>query len=194
MKYFLFMLLSLTILTSPAQDSCFLRPTFEPLSISMNIDSIHLLLKNYNQTFIGCKAPDINCTGTKGETISTSKLKGKVTVLNFWFTHCKPCVNEFPSLNKLVDNYALKDVQFISFAMDAPNVLDTFITVHPLKYTLVPKATPQIADFKISSYPTNIVLDKNWRVLAIITGGEADKTQLTNYSKLKVYIDEALMH
>ena len=121
-----------------AQDSCFMRPTLEPLAITRNIDSIHLLLKDYCQSFTGCKGPEINCTGMEGTQVTPGMLSGKVTVLNFWFTHCVPCVAEFSSLNKLAQDYAGKDVRFISFALDKKAVLDTFLISHPLNYTIIP--------------------------------------------------------
>ena len=177
---------------SHAQDSCFTRPLLEPLEITRNADSLHLIMKAYNDGFNGCKAPALNCTGLDGRKINTKELQGKVTVLNFWFTHCKPCVGEFASLNKLVDTYKDKGVEFISFAMDKKAVLDSFLVTHPLKYEVVAEATSVMADFKISSYPTNIILDKNWRVVQILTGGQGDDDKLKNYLRIKPFIDEAL--
>jgi thiol-disulfide isomerase/thioredoxin len=191
-KYYLFILLFPASLKSFSQDSCFMRPALEPLEITRNIDSIHLLLKAYNEAFKGCKAPDLNCTSIDNVSINSKDLRGKVTVLNFWFTHCKPCVAEFASLNKLVDTYRANDVQFISLAIDKKAVIDTFLASHPLQYAVVPGATSIMADFKISSYPTNIILDKDWRVVQIITGGEGEQDNLKNYSRIKSFIDEVL--
>ena len=192
MKSILSALLLLLFGKSFSQDSCFLRPALEPLEITRNIDSIHVLMKAYNEGFNGCKAPDLNCTSLNGAIINSKDNHRKVTVLNFWFTHCKPCVAEFASLNKLVDTYKDKGVEFISFAMDKKAVLDSFLISHPLQYNIVPGATSIMADFKISSYPTNIILDKDWRVVEIVTGGEGDDDKMKNYSRIKAFIDKAL--
>ena len=192
MKFSLSILLLSTLLLSTAQDACFKRAALEPLEITRNIDSLHLIMKAYNDAFIGCKAPTLNCTSMTGTNVNSTSFKGKVTVLNFWFTHCKPCVAEFASLNKLVETYQDKGVQFISFAMDKKAVLDSFLITHPLQYTVIPGATSIMDTFKISSYPTNMILDKEWRVVQIITGGDGGDDKLHNYNRIKAFIDEAL--
>jgi len=45
-----------------------------------------------------------------GKVISLSSLKGKVVILSFWATWCEPCVEEFPSFLKLLDEYPEKVV------------------------------------------------------------------------------------
>ncbi len=46
----------------------------------------------------------------KGEQVSMASLKGKIVVLSFWATWCEPCVEEFPSLIKLLDEFPDKVV------------------------------------------------------------------------------------
>ncbi len=49
--------------------------------------------------------------------------KGKVVVLNFWATWCGPCVDEFPDLVKLHDQYADKGLVVLGVSMDEPDDL-----------------------------------------------------------------------
>ncbi len=53
-----------------------------------------------------------------GKTIDSlrASAKGRVLVLNFWATWCKPCLEEFPHLVKLQQTYASRglDVVFVS--------------------------------------------------------------------------------
>lgn len=46
---------------------------------------------------IGSAAPDFTIQDSD-RTVSLHDLKGKVIVLNFWASWCKPCVDEMPSL------------------------------------------------------------------------------------------------
>ena len=45
--------------------------------------------------------------------------KGKVVLINFWATWCKPCVKEFPELVKLYNNYKEKGFELVFVSVDA---------------------------------------------------------------------------
>ena len=66
--------------------------------VDNNNDLKAVFLKLINYEF----ASDFNATDLEGNEYSLSNLKGKIRVLNFWFTTCKPCVEEIPALNELV--------------------------------------------------------------------------------------------
>ncbi|MBP9191789.1 MAG: TlpA family protein disulfide reductase [Ignavibacteria bacterium] len=44
--------------------------------------------------------------------------KGKVILFNYWATWCKPCVEEFPDLLKLNNDYKDKDFSIIFVSLD----------------------------------------------------------------------------
>lgn len=44
-----------------------------------------------------------------------------MTVVNIWGTFCGPCIQEMPTLGKLAEEYAEKNVQFIGLVGDAIN-------------------------------------------------------------------------
>jgi thiol-disulfide isomerase/thioredoxin len=46
--------------------------------------------------------------------------KGKVVLYNFWATWCHPCVQEFPDLVKLYNNYKDKNFVIVFVSMDMP--------------------------------------------------------------------------
>ncbi len=51
-----------------------------------------------------CIDKTINLIGTD-ETFSVSNNIGKITVINFWYTGCGPCVAELPHFNKIYNEY-----------------------------------------------------------------------------------------
>jgi peroxiredoxin len=50
---------------------------------------------------IGATAPDFEWTGEDGETLRLSTYRGKVVVVNFWATWCRPCRREMPALQRV---------------------------------------------------------------------------------------------
>ena len=197
MKKFLFILFAILSLHTYSQSPCFSQQTFDMMDYQKkkgempNVDTLNYYLEKYVHSFDGCQAPELKGTTSQGKQIDSKKLKGKVTVLNFWFTHCRPCVGEFPSLNKLVEEYGNKKVNFISLALDKKEKVDSFLITHPLKYEVIADATKTIEAFKMNSYPINIVLDKKWRVIKILAGGES-KNKPSNYERIKEYIEKGL--
>ena len=53
----------------------------------------------------GEPALDFIAKDLNGNIYKLSDFRGKVVVLNFWFTKCGPCVAEMPALNELVAFY-----------------------------------------------------------------------------------------
>lgn len=92
---------------------------------------------------VGCKAPDFKVRSLEGDTLELSKLRGKVVVLNFWFTSCAPCLAELPGLNDLVDKFKNREVVFIAFEkknnerVGDYGPLNEFLTAHEFKYQIV---------------------------------------------------------
>ncbi len=105
-------------------------------------------------------AHDIN--GTK---IKLKELVGKVVVLNFWFIGCAPCKMEIPELNKIALQYANDpNIMFVAIALDDKSDIKKFLKDNPFEYHIVDDGRMYADLYKIRSYPTNVVLDKEGKV------------------------------
>jgi cytochrome c biogenesis protein CcmG, thiol:disulfide interchange protein DsbE len=62
------------------------------------IVAVGLLQTQQGPVGIGQRAPDFTLTTFEGEEINLSSLKGKVVMINFWASWCKPCEGEAPDL------------------------------------------------------------------------------------------------
>lgn len=55
---------------------------------------------------VGQPAPDFALVDLSGDPIRLADLRGRPVVLNFWGSWCPPCVEEFPRLERAVDEHS----------------------------------------------------------------------------------------
>ncbi len=99
---------------------------------------------------IGAVAPAFSATDINGNKYSLKSLKGKIIVMNFWFVECKPCVQEIPDLNKLVEDYKNEDVVFLGFATNKKSKIDSFLEKNNFSYDIIPNSKKIATDYQVS--------------------------------------------
>lgn len=116
----------------------------------------------------------------------SEELTGKILVINFWFTACKPCILEMPHLNKLVaDN---KDsVVFIAPAPENEAQLRKFLKRYSFGYNIIPSSTEFISSMNIEHFPTHLVIDKEGVIRQVFIGYADDIKE-----KLQAEIDKLM--
>ncbi|HET8891437.1 MAG TPA: redoxin family protein [Candidatus Angelobacter sp.] len=123
-------------------------------------------------------APDFNFTTLEKENISNASLRGKVILLDFWGTWCPPCRESVPILRSLNKKYSGKQFQLVGVSSDEDeDVWRTYIEAQHMNWSeyLDLSGDVQLA-FKIESFPTYIVLDKDG-VVRYRQSGLGDSTQ-----------------
>lgn len=63
-------------------------------------------------------APDFSMENIKGDSISLSDYKGKVILLDFWASWCKPCRLANPQMVALYEEFHEKGLEIISISLD----------------------------------------------------------------------------
>lgn len=72
-------------------------------------------------------APDLEMTDLSGNKVHFKDFKGKVVILNFWASWCSPCLEEFPSMIKLFDNFD-KEAVILAVSQDNERAdIDAFL-------------------------------------------------------------------
>jgi len=113
--------------------------------------------------------PNFKFTDLDGNQITNTALKGQVTVINFWFTRCPPCIIEMPYLNQLKEEYVDQPIRFISFAPENTEQLNLFLKRFDFNFQHLPDAKQFIKQFGVG-YPKNIILDRDG-IVRYIGGG-----------------------
>ncbi|MEL1241237.1 TlpA family protein disulfide reductase [Flavobacterium flavipallidum] len=124
--------------------------------------------------FIGEKAETFKEISINQKKIDTKKINGEIIVYNFWFTTCGPCKMEIPKLNELKEKYKNKNIHFIAIALDPEYKITPFLEQYPINYEIIPEGRWIAEKFGVSSYPTNIIVDKEGTIQFYEIGYKTD--------------------
>lgn len=139
----------------------------------------------------GKAAPDFKLSALDGTSLSLADLKGKVILLNFWFSACTPCQTEVSSLNELQSKYGGNGFVVIGASLDNAELCQKFATEKKTKYQIAPNAKALAATYKVTTYPTSFLIDKNGLVQEVFIGA-SDFDATYTYSQVKPYLEKLL--
>ncbi len=127
------------------------------------MNSLRMLKDKYNEN---PKDVEFSVNDMSGNSFKLSELKGKVVAINFWFINCKPCVDEMPGLNKIVEKFKNNEnVVFLAFSFDKKNNIELFLKKHRFLYNIIPESKQVVSDYGIRSFPTNLILNQEGNVI-----------------------------
>ena len=114
-------------------------------------------------------APEVRFAALSGEQFSTSDLRGKVVLVNFWATWCTTCVQEMPKMIDTYRKFAPRRYEMVAVAMqsDHPNSVAAFTRKQALPFKVALDGDGEVArQFgRVRITPTSFLIDKNGRVL-----------------------------
>lgn len=118
-------------------------------------------IQTIQKNWVGQKIPGYSFVASNGLELNSDSLKGKVVVLNFWFTTCRGCLIEIPDLNTLVRHFSkTNDVVFIAPALNDSFTIKSFLKEKSFLYECV-EGADFINVLGISGFPTHFVIDKH---------------------------------
>jgi thiol-disulfide isomerase/thioredoxin len=89
--------------------------------------------------------PDVTYVDMHGTKYTPQSLAGKVVVVNFWATWCKPCEKEIPDFSKVYDQYKERGLVVVGMMTDdaSNQELLNFQSDHMMSYPVV-RAGPEL--------------------------------------------------
>lgn len=117
-------------------------------------------------------APDFVLRNSKGASISLSKFKGKVVLLNFWATSCGGCKVEIPWFMEFESKYMSRGLAVIGVSLDDDGWKSVmpYLKQKPMNYTVVIGNDDLAKRYGVDSLPVTVLIDREGRIAATHVG------------------------
>ncbi len=103
--------------------------------------TIVLLAQSVDAPYVdaGVEAPAFLLPRLDGEgSLALESLRGRVVLLNFWATWCKPCEDEMPSMERLYQRLEGEPFELVAVSVDTPDApVDDFRTRYSLTFPIL---------------------------------------------------------
>ncbi len=122
---------------------------------------------------VGMQAEDFRLADLTGKEQSLSQYRGKIVLLNFWATWCKPCTTEMPAMQTMYDK--LRDKNFVVLAVNELED-DARVREHIKQYghtfpVLMDRDNKVANQFGVFGLPVSVFIDQEGRVQEYLKGG-----------------------
>ncbi len=109
---------------------------------------------------VGTAAKPFILKTPEGKDISLASFRGKVVLLNFWGTWCKPCLKELPEFDRLYRRYRKNGLVVIAVATDTePDKVKEFATQAKLATKLALGGEPLSQQYDSPNFPFSFIID-----------------------------------
>lgn len=109
-----------------------------------------------------------------GDSLNLQHSKPKIILFDFFYSSCFPCRKSIPVLNSLYGKYKSQGVMIIGINnIDDKAHIDALLKTNPIIYPVVSNKSIE-EQFNITSYPTLLVFDENYKFINGFVGYNSD--------------------
>lgn len=129
--------------------------------------------------------PKFDAVDFKGKEVNNEVFKDSpVTIMSIWFTGCKGCIDEMPTLQKISEDLKDKNVKVMSICLDTyenkkiKDEAQKIIDAKGVKYpNLAVKPSKEIDAYlkNLTAFPTTLLIGRDGKVIDNISLGSQDK-------------------
>lgn len=175
------------------QDSLF-RYTIKPSATQYDsVDQYYneQQLSGEKHPLVGETAPNFRAADLNGKVIDSRQLKGRILVIDFWASWCKPCLEAMPMIEAVTKQMRDKNVVMLSINTgEQKQAVQKFYRDEKITIPTLLDPEGKIADgFKADRIPQTTIVDSNGIVTDVLTGfNNSDDAA----ERLKAAIERAL--
>jgi peroxiredoxin len=117
-------------------------------------------------------APDFTLEDTQGNTHSLSDYRGKVVILNFWATWCRPCRKEMPSMQRAWEQVRDQGVVLLAVNWEEDKeTIAVFTDKYPVDFPILMDKDGSVAkQWEVKGLPTTYVIDPQGQAVYRVVG------------------------
>lgn len=139
-----------------------IKNTYSGIRLGKNLTTARM-------TAIGNHFPSLTLKDINNKT-EVLKFSEQFTLVDFWFSHCPPCISQFDQLKNIYAKYKSKGFELIGISTDATEDISNWkrvLTKYALPWQQLLDQNGKEADrLSIMKAPTNFLIDKHGRVIA----------------------------
>lgn len=120
---------------------------------------------------VGSPAPEFTMADTNGKPVSLSSFRGKILVVDFWASWCRPCRQENPNMVRLYADFHDKGLEILGVSLDGDrNSWMDAIHKDGLRWTQVSDLkrwqNAAAQQYHVSGIPFTVLIDREGRIVA----------------------------
>ena len=128
------------------------------------------------------------------ETVRLSDYRGKVVLLNFWYTGCEPCREETPALEAAYKKLAPQGLEIIGMNVranerrgaDGDADIRTFMEAHGVTYPIALDTDLQSGrDYQVYVLPTSLMIDREGKIRYLLFSATTTEAVEALFTKLQ---------
>ncbi|MCT2561271.1 peroxiredoxin family protein [Chryseobacterium herbae] len=142
---------------------------FNNLSISIKKSSVGLIfdnqIKNAEKIVLGSLFPDLIFLNKK----VLKELGNSYTLIDFWFSYCQPCIDDFPKYKEIYSKYHDRGFEILNISTDRTKDKENWkkvIKEKDLKWIhFLDENGVKAKQYNVNKFPTNYLLDSTGRII-----------------------------
>jgi len=117
-------------------------------------------------------APGFDLAVLDGGRMSLDQLEGRVSLVNFWATWCKPCEDEMPAMQRLYEALAPEGFELVAISVDeSPEEIRAFRDRLGVGFPILLDPDQDVSRlYQTTGFPESILVDRDGRIVERYVG------------------------